>query len=105
MSGDSGGQSSDRDAIELNEALRHRDSFTDPQSYIKRLKRNAIIKKNAYLSDCVSHFYLERTADWENVILAKTLDGYGLTDISAGANPYKPEYCLPEVVNKNWPPS
>ncbi|HFJ0016773.1 TPA: hypothetical protein ACGSYB_005046, partial [Shigella boydii] len=84
----------DRDAIELNEALRHRDSFTDPQSYIKRLKRNAIIKKNAYLSDCVSHFYLERTADWENVILAKTLDGYGLTDISAGANPYKPEYCL-----------
>lgn len=35
----------DRDAIELNEALRHRDSFTDPQSYIKRLKRNAIIKK------------------------------------------------------------
>lgn len=86
----------DRDAIELNEALRHRDSFTDPQSYIKRLKRNAIIKKNAYLSDCVSHFYLERTADWENVILAKTLDGYGLTDISAGANPYKPEYCLPQ---------
>lgn len=53
-----------------------------------------IIKKNVYFSDCVSYFYLECIVDWENVILVKILDGYGLIDILVGVNLYKLEYCL-----------
>lgn len=45
---------------------------------------------------CVENFFLERTADLENIILARTMQSDGLTDMSAGSSPYEPEHCLPQ---------
>ncbi|WP_172743182.1 hypothetical protein [Citrobacter youngae] len=86
----------DKNAIQLNEDLRHPDSFQNPQKYINRLKRNPIIKNSDYIKLCVENFFLERTVDLENIILARTIQSDGLTDISAGSSPYEPERCLPQ---------
>lgn len=86
----------DSDAIAFNEALRHSDSFQNPQAYIARLQRTAWVKKDPFLAHCIDNFYLTREADWEQVIVAQAADEpYGLTDLASGTTAYQPEKLLP----------
>ena len=90
------------DDISLNEDFRHKDTIFNPESAMKRLKRNKFIKDNGY-EHIIDKMYIDtEREDLQGISICSLKDERNtLTDINHGFNIYNPCESIIPSYNKN----